>query len=151
MVMEKMKVSFIVRWNHVRILILKYQLVWLIIFYTEIVDIYPFFVIWRWILNQHSSYTGGDIANLRELKVDQIRQYHKEYYRPENLSIFVCGNWGNDDIAILQSLLSIEDSIVEKRIAQPPTPFERPWIHHDHLITEADPSHSVRIIVLLLL
>ena len=95
------------------------------------------------ILHSHSSYTGGDIGNLRDLTVDQIRAFHRDYYRPENLSIFICGNWGEDDSVIIETLSTIENSIVEKRASNPPAPFERPWINHNHLIVAGDPSQPV--------
>lgn len=96
-------------------------------------------------LHSHSSYTGGDIGNLRDLTVEQIRAFHREFYRPENLSIFICGNWGEDDSAILTTLLAIENRIVEKRMQNPPTPFERPWVHHNHLIEAGDSSKPVEL------
>ena len=111
----------------------------------ERVVIYPF-ISFELFLHCYSSYTGGDIGNLRELTVDQIREYHREYYRPENLSIFICGNWGEDDTPIIETLLTIENAVVEKRTLNPPAPFERPWINHNHFIVAGDPSQSVRFL-----
>ena len=94
-------------------------------------------------LHSYSSYFGGAIENLRELTVDKIRAFHREFYRPENLSIYVCGNWGDDDSILLNTLLAVEDTIVEKRLVNPPPPYERPWVHHTNMITAGDPSHPV--------
>ena len=35
--------------------------------------------------------TGGIMADIRSLTVEQIRDYHKEYYRPDNTFIIVTG------------------------------------------------------------
>ena len=35
--------------------------------------------------------TGGIMEDIRSLTVEQIRQYHKEYYRPDNTFIIVTG------------------------------------------------------------
>lgn len=78
-------------------------------------------------LHRHSSYTGGDIANLRSLQVSQIRRFHQDFYRPENLCVIVGGKW-DDDAPLLDSILSFEEKILAKRATQTPLPYSRPWM-----------------------
>ena len=75
----------------------------------------------------HSSNTGGDIANLRQLHVDQIQRYHRDFYRPENISIIIGGKIERDD-DILQSLASIETTILAKLAKRATKPYHRPWL-----------------------
>lgn len=90
----------------------------------------------------NSSYIGGDIANLRELKPEQIRQFHKEFYRPENMCLIVSGKLGGADAMLLECLQSFEDRYLDRFSSLPP--FHRPWSDrsaiYDH---HADASQQV--------
>ncbi|GJQ15676.1 hypothetical protein GpartN1_g7467.t1 [Galdieria partita] len=74
-----------------------------------------------------SSETGGILANIRELTNEQVRQYHEQYYRPENLCVIVIGNV--DTEVLLSTLQTIEDKMTKKRRERGwlGTPFEKPW------------------------
>ena len=70
----------------------------------------------------YRSETGGLIADIRQLKADTIRQYHAAYYRPDNLSIVVCGEV--EAAALFAVLEGVEADIVARG---PLAPLERPW------------------------
>lgn len=69
-----------------------------------------------------SSETGGLMANLRNLTVEQVRRYHREYYRPDNLCIIVAGQVPLD--RLLGALAPFEERIASKG---PLSPLSRPW------------------------
>ncbi|GFS26814.1 mitochondrial presequence protease [Elysia marginata] len=80
----------------------------------------------------YKSETGGIIRNLREStshdKVhninthDKVKRYHKDFYRPENLCLIICGTVRPEDV--FQSLEAVEEKIVRKGKRGE---FIRPW------------------------
>ncbi|KAI7895483.1 Metalloenzyme, LuxS/M16 peptidase-like protein [Mucor mucedo] len=71
----------------------------------------------------YRSETGGLMERLRELSVDKIRDYHKSYYRPDNLCLIITGKVDKDDL--LKALEPVEESIIKKG---PLPEMQRPWI-----------------------
>lgn len=68
------------------------------------------------------NYTGYS-KNLREsTTIDKVRQFHKKFYRPENLTLIIAGQV--DPNNIFEALIPIEKKILaeEERL-----PFSRPW------------------------
>eukprot|EP00388_Colpodella_angusta_P007997 GDKJ01022152.1.p1 GENE.GDKJ01022152.1~~GDKJ01022152.1.p1 ORF type:complete len:1151 (+),score=335.84 GDKJ01022152.1:279-3455(+) len=65
--------------------------------------------LYRLLYPQHGySYeTGGMLANLRNLTVEKVRDYHSKYYRWDNLCLTVSGRV--DDASILAIIASVED------------------------------------------
>lgn len=71
----------------------------------------------------YKSETGGIMANLRDSTSHQkVCDYHKEFYRPENLCLIITGQVSADEV--FQALKPVEEKIVSK--GSPP-PFTRPW------------------------
>lgn len=60
----------------------------------------------------YSAETGGILSNVRKLNVEQVRQYHRDYYRPDNLLCVVVGQV--DPEAIFAALAPIESRIASK-------------------------------------
>ncbi|KAH8556354.1 Metalloenzyme, LuxS/M16 peptidase-like protein [Umbelopsis sp. PMI_123] len=71
----------------------------------------------------YRSETGGLMKELRDITVDQIRDYHKSYYRPDNLCLIITGKL--DHAKLLKVLEPVEANILSK-----PTPpaMKRPWV-----------------------
>ncbi|KAF9586373.1 hypothetical protein BGW38_006117 [Lunasporangiospora selenospora] len=67
--------------------------------------------------------TGGLMANLRSLGAEKIRQYHRDYYRPDNLCLIVSGQV--DHGKLLDALAPVEERILSKG---PLPPMKRPWV-----------------------
>ncbi|KAF9918748.1 hypothetical protein BX616_006122 [Lobosporangium transversale] len=67
--------------------------------------------------------TGGLMANLRSLKAEKIRQYHRDYYRPDNLCLIISGRV--DHQKLLDALGPVEERILSKG---PLPPMKRPWV-----------------------
>ena len=66
--------------------------------------------------------TGGIMENLRtSCSNEKVRDYHKKFYRPENLDIIICGEISIDQV--LNSVLSVDDRAAEAKYG----PYERPW------------------------
>ncbi|KAG1416659.1 hypothetical protein G6F58_005871 [Rhizopus delemar] len=72
----------------------------------------------------YRSVTGGLMKKLRELSVEQIRHYHKSYYRPDNLCLIVTGKVDKDEL--MKTLDIVEASILEKGSLPE---MQRPWIN----------------------
>ena len=71
----------------------------------------------------YKSETGGKLENLRtSTSNEKVREYHQEFYRPENLCLIVTGHV--DVESIFSTLQPVEDRIVSKGAR---SPFERPW------------------------
>ncbi|XP_033227850.1 uncharacterized protein C05D11.1-like [Belonocnema kinseyi] len=71
----------------------------------------------------YKSITGGDLPNLREsTSNEKVKEYHKEFYRPENLTIVITGQVKHADV--FKALQPIEGKILSKG---PRGPFKRPW------------------------
>lgn len=71
----------------------------------------------------YRSETGGLMERLRELSVEKIRDYHKSYYRPDNLCLIITGRVEKDEL--LKALEPVEESIIKKG---PLPEMQRPWI-----------------------
>ncbi|XP_013065867.2 uncharacterized protein C05D11.1-like isoform X1 [Biomphalaria glabrata] len=67
--------------------------------------------------------TGGILKNLRErTSHEKVKKYHKEFYRPENLCLIICGDVKHDEV--FQALAPVEKKILSKG---PRAPFTKPW------------------------
>ncbi|KAF9978178.1 hypothetical protein BGZ73_003559 [Actinomortierella ambigua] len=67
--------------------------------------------------------TGGLMACLRTLTAEKIRQYHRDYYRPDNLCLIISGMVDHDKL--LTALAPVEERILSKG---PLPPMKRPWV-----------------------
>nr|CAH7739234.1 unnamed protein product [Callosobruchus chinensis] len=71
----------------------------------------------------YSSETGGMTQNLRESTNNtKVRDFHKKFYRPENLKLVITGQIKHEDV--FKVLAKLEEKIISKG---PREPFERPW------------------------
>ncbi|RUS91332.1 hypothetical protein EGW08_000946, partial [Elysia chlorotica] len=71
----------------------------------------------------YKSETGGIMRNLREsTSHDKVKKYHKDFYRPENLCLIICGTIKPEDV--FKALEPMEKKIVAK--GKRPE-FVRPW------------------------
>ena len=65
----------------------------------------------------NSSYhfeTGGKLRNLREsTTIEKVREYHRKYYRPENLYLTITGHIALEDLFL--ALDPIETKVLKKR------------------------------------
>lgn len=58
-------------------------------------------------------YITGALKNLREsTNNEKVKQYHKEFYRPENLTVLVAGQVKHADI--FKALQPLEQKIISK-------------------------------------
>ncbi|CAG8543440.1 8472_t:CDS:10 [Ambispora gerdemannii] len=71
----------------------------------------------------YRSETGGLMECIRKLNVDKIRQYHRDYYRPDNLCLIITGKVPHENL--LQVLQPLDERIASKG-ALPPA--KRPWV-----------------------
>ncbi|CCH59639.1 hypothetical protein TBLA_0B08240 [Henningerozyma blattae CBS 6284] len=69
----------------------------------------------------YRSETGGLTENLRDLTNEEIREFHKNLYCPENLCIIVCGNVPEDEL-----LSIVEDWDINLPVANPN--HKRPFV-----------------------
>lgn len=61
----------------------------------------------------YSSETGGIMKNLRESTSNtKVKNYHKEFYRPENLKVIITGQINPQDV--FKSLEKLENKIMSK-------------------------------------
>lgn len=61
----------------------------------------------------YSSETGGIMKNLRESTTNaKVQNYHKEFYRPENLKIIITGQVRHQDV--FKALEPLESKILSK-------------------------------------
>lgn len=71
----------------------------------------------------YSAETGGIMHNLRTSTTNEkVRQFHSEFYRPENLTLIITGQVNIDDVA--KALEPFESRILSKEAK---APFQRPW------------------------
>lgn len=64
-----------------------------------------------------SLFETGALVNLREsTSNEKVRNYHKEYYRPENLTIIITGQVKH--LEVFKALQEIEEKILSKVIKQ---------------------------------
>ncbi|XP_011314165.1 uncharacterized protein C05D11.1 [Fopius arisanus] len=71
----------------------------------------------------YKSVTGGLLKNLREsTSNEKVKAFHKEYYRPENLTIILTGQVQHAEV--FKALRPLEDKIISRGSGGP---FQRPW------------------------
>ncbi|XP_971907.2 uncharacterized protein C05D11.1-like [Tribolium castaneum] len=71
----------------------------------------------------YSSETGGIMKNLRESTTnDKVKNYHKEFYRPENLKVIITGQIKHEEV--FKALETLERKILTKGERGD---FKRPW------------------------
>ncbi|KAM3962814.1 LOW QUALITY PROTEIN: uncharacterized protein C05D11.1 [Aphomia sociella] len=74
----------------------------------------------------YSSETGGIMANLRTSTDNtKVRDFHKKFYRAENLTIILTGQIAADDV--FKALAIVEDDIISKREEEPQEEWVKPW------------------------
>lgn len=80
----------------------------------------------------YSSETGGLTSELRSLTNDQIREFHKSMYRPDNLCVVITGSV--DEAELLQIMNDFDNQLTPAPIE----PNKRPFIDskHDLPLTE---------------
>ena len=72
------------------------------------------------------SLTGGKLENMRNTtNIEKVRDYHKKYYRPENLQLTITGRI--DEEQLFNVIRPIEEKILNKRAIQPADEYIRPW------------------------
>lgn len=72
----------------------------------------------------YSKETGGIMKNIRDtLSIENIRAYHKRFYRAENLAVVVAGQVNIDEVA--KAIEPIEKKILQRKDSYPA--FEKPW------------------------
>ncbi|KAI8366274.1 Metalloenzyme, LuxS/M16 peptidase-like protein [Choanephora cucurbitarum] len=74
---------------------------------------------------QHEA--GGLLENLRNLKIESIREYHQQFYKPDNLTILIVGKL--DSVHLLSALEHIDKSILDRQ-------------HYDHGNQQSVKNHS---------
>ncbi|XP_041971152.1 uncharacterized protein C05D11.1-like [Aricia agestis] len=76
--------------------------------------------------NGYSSETGGIMKNLRESTTNKkVRDFHKKFYRAENLTIILTGQIEAKDV--FEALKTVEDDIIAKKNAEPQEDWVKPW------------------------
>lgn len=71
----------------------------------------------------YSAETGGIMHNLRtSTSNEKVRNYHAQFYRPENLTLIITGQVKVEDVAV--ALESVESRILSK---EKKSEFVRPW------------------------
>ncbi|KAJ0181723.1 hypothetical protein K1T71_002445 [Dendrolimus kikuchii] len=74
----------------------------------------------------YSAETGGIMANLRTSTDNtKVRNFHKKFYRAENLTIILTGQILAEDV--FKALATVEDDIISKRSKGPLEDWVRPW------------------------
>jgi len=74
----------------------------------------------------YKSSTGGLLKNLRETTTNEkVRDYHRAFYRPENLVLVITGRVEASEV--FSALQPVEDYIVSNKKVQPQSQFVRPW------------------------
>ncbi|KAG9302935.1 hypothetical protein G9A89_022352 [Geosiphon pyriformis] len=71
----------------------------------------------------YRSETGGLMECIRKLNVDKIRNYHRDYYRPDNLCLVITGKVPHDKL--LATLGPLDERIASKG---PLSSYKRPWV-----------------------
>jgi len=75
----------------------------------------------------YSAETGGKMANLRSLTNEQVRRYHRENYRPDNVMVILSGT--ASEAEFLRELEKVEERIQAKGYTRGSSGFDRPWSH----------------------
>lgn len=80
----------------------------------------------------YSSETGGLMSELRHLTNDQIKEFHKSMYRPDNLCVVITGSVDESE------LLHIMEDFDNELSPLPSVPNKRPFVDskHDFPLTE---------------
>ncbi|CAH2104836.1 unnamed protein product [Euphydryas editha] len=74
----------------------------------------------------YSSETGGIMKNLRtSTNNTKVRDFHKKFYRAENLTIILTGQIEAEDV--FNTLAIVEDDIIAKREKEPQEEWIKPW------------------------
>lgn len=72
----------------------------------------------------YSMETGGIMKNIRDsLTIENIRKYHSQFYRAENLAVIVAGQVSIEEIE--KAIEPIEKKIMEQKGKQPA--YQKPW------------------------
>ncbi|GHT84478.1 metalloprotease [Actinomycetota bacterium] len=83
----------------------------------------------------YRSETGGLMAALRVLTIDDIRAYHAQYYMPHNAALVLCG--ALDRAALFETLQQIDARFVEQQCAlgeQGPPGWRRPFVETESAV-----------------
>mmetsp|Transcript_23076 Transcript_23076/g.64999 ORF Transcript_23076/g.64999 Transcript_23076/m.64999 type:complete len:1253 (+) Transcript_23076:22-3780(+) len=86
----------------------------------------------------YKSETGGRLKELRELTNEMVREYHKTYYRPDNLCVIVTGQV--DCAALCKACAPTVESILKSDRIKSLPPLEKPFSS-----PVPKPSESARI------
>ncbi|CAK1603337.1 unnamed protein product [Parnassius mnemosyne] len=74
----------------------------------------------------YSSETGGIMKNLRTSTSNtKVRNFHKKFYRAENLTIILTGQIEAEDV--FKALSLVEDDIIAKKEKEPLEQWVKPW------------------------
>ncbi|KAH9941151.1 Metalloenzyme, LuxS/M16 peptidase-like protein [Epithele typhae] len=79
----------------------------------------------------YRSKTGGRVEALRQLTVEEVREYHRQYYVPHNLTLVVTGKLTSGTVSLLSVVQNeIEPSIIAHGQAHGPCPdgWIRPFL-----------------------
>lgn len=72
----------------------------------------------------YSMETGGIMKNIRDsLTIEKIREFHKKFYRSENLALIVAGKVSIEEVE--KAISPIEEKILKRKDAYPK--FVKPW------------------------
>jgi len=72
------------------------------------------------------AHVGGALENLRNsTTIEKVRQYHKEFYRTENLLLTITGSI--NETQLFETVRSIEEKVLKKQSLDLNYSFERPW------------------------
>ncbi|XP_022820745.1 uncharacterized protein C05D11.1-like [Spodoptera litura] len=74
----------------------------------------------------YSAETGGIMKNLRTSTDNtKVRNFHKKFYRAENLTIILTGQIEAEDV--FAALSTVEDDIIAKKASEPQEEWVKPW------------------------
>ncbi|XP_047041443.1 uncharacterized protein C05D11.1-like [Helicoverpa zea] len=74
----------------------------------------------------YSAETGGIMKNLRTSTDNtKVRNFHKQFYRAENLTIILTGQIEAEDV--FAALATVEDDIIAKKANEPQEEWVKPW------------------------
>ncbi|KAJ8729556.1 hypothetical protein PYW08_001137 [Mythimna loreyi] len=74
----------------------------------------------------YSAETGGIMKNLRESTDNtKVRDFHKKFYRAENLTIILTGQIEAEDV--FEALTTVENDIIAKKNSDPQEEWVKPW------------------------
>ncbi|KAG7661123.1 uncharacterized protein J8A68_005360 [[Candida] subhashii] len=74
----------------------------------------------------YSSETGGLMSELRHLTNDQIKEFHKSMYRPDNLCVIITGSINEDEL--LEIMTEFDNELPDL----PEIPNKRPFVDSEH-------------------